>query len=616
MKPIIVQFFKYYFFWLLYFTVFKLLLLAYNWQLAQDLPFSDLWGIFKHGVIMDLSASGYFSILPGVVMSLGFLFTSQFCSYFLKYYTLLMLIILTFLGLSDIGLYPAWGSRLNAQFLMYLETPGGIYASLSWWQLLLFLSLWIGIVWLGMWMYNRLLPMQKMIKIRTKWYTALMLLILSGALIVPIRGGLNRSPLNHSSVYFSKHLVANQFAYNYFWNFMHSVLKSKNNSIKLDYMNIKEAENILKEHDKTNLQAPQIIDTLATKPINIVLVMLESFSNKIIEPLGGMPDITPCLNSFCHEGIAFKNFYSTGNRSDKGMSALIGGRPSDMNKLTALVFPDKMSKLDYFPKYFADKGYSMSFFYGGDVNFYNTRAVMLQSGIEKIVSKSDFSLEIGLKQKWGVPDNYLYDRLLEDLKQEKEPFFSMVYNISSHEPFDIPEYKKIEGNSNEKKYLNAASYSDSCLGAFINSLKEAPFWDNTLVIITADHTSIEPGPSNITEPATYRIPLIFIGGVIKPHPINERFGNQNDLAPMLLKQLGWQHKPDLLSKDFLIDDSYAFYFRSEGWGYMCPQMGWFMNTDTKSQDFFYNNTPSKTDSVVNFAKAYVQYLHDAPLDEM
>ncbi|MFV0506415.1 MAG: hypothetical protein ACK5L5_06855, partial [Bacteroidales bacterium] len=81
----------------------------------------------------------------------------------------------------------------------------------------------------------------------------------------------------------------------------------------------------------------------------------------------------------------------------------------------------------------------------------------------------------------------------------------------------------------------------------------------------------------------------------------------------LLKQLGWQHKPDLLSKDFLSDDSYAFYFRGEGWGFLCPEMGCFMNINTEKQQFFYNKAAAPTDSLMNFAKAYAQYLHDAPL---
>ncbi|WP_372775806.1 LTA synthase family protein [Mangrovibacterium sp.] len=615
MRKIVVAFLKYYLFWVLFLTAFKVFFVIYNYQSVADLPIADFLGIFRHGIKMDWSVAGYFSMMPGLIFALGFLFTGKFSSYLLNYYTLVSLIFLTVLGLADAGLYPAWGSRLNALLLMYLETPGGIYASMSWWQLMLFPVLWIGIVWLSFRLYNQLLPRQKLAELRMKWYGIPVLVFLTAALIIPIRGGFDRAPMNHSNVYFSEHLEANQFAYNYFWNFMHSVMKNKKSQVEVNYMAHDSAKAILEAHDKNGVPAPTIIHSVEGNPTNVILVLLESFSNKIIEPLGGLPGVTPRINEFCNEGIAFKSFFSTGNRSDKGISALIGGRPSDMSRTTVLAFPDKMSKLDYFPKYFADHGYNMSFYYGGDVNFYNTRAVMIQSGIDTIVSKTDFPFELALKQKWGVPDEFLYARMFDDLKREKEPFFSMVYTISSHEPFDIEGYNRFPGNNVHDKYLNVASYADSCLGVFVDSLRKTPFWDNTLVVITADHTSLEPGPTNITEPATYRIPLILIGGVVKSHFISEQIGNQNDFGPMLVKQFGWDHKKDLLSKDFLVDDSYAFYFRGEGWGFMSPEMGWFMNEDTRTQDFFYNYAPAKTDSVLNFAKAYVQYLHDGKINE-
>lgn len=615
MKKVFLSFLKYYLFWLLFLTAFKIFFVIYNYPSVGSLPSADFWGIFRHGVIMDLSVAGYFSMLPGLIFSLGFVATSRFSSYLLKYYTLLTLAFLTILGLTDAGLYPAWGSRLNAQFLMYLETPGGIYASMTWWQLILFPLLTIGIVWVSFKGYNQLLNRKKLAQQRLKWWEIPVMVFFTAALIIPIRGGLDRAPMNHSNVYFSEHLEANQFAYNYFWNFMHDVLKNKKARVDVRYMSDDEAKAILEAHDKMNVEAPQIIQPVDGKPTNIILVFLESFSDKVIEPLGGLSGVTPRLNEFCNEGIAFKSFYATGRRSDKGMSALIGGRPSDMSRTTVLAFPDKMSKLDYFPKYFANQGYSMSFYYGGDVNFYNTRAVMIQSGIDKIISKSDFPLETGLKQKWGVPDEFLYARMFDDLKQEKEPFFSMVYNISSHEPFDIDGYQKFPTNSTENKYLNVVSYADSCLGVFVDSLRQTDMWDHTLVVITADHTSLEPGPTNITDPASYRIPLIFTGGVVKQHFISDRFGNLNDLTAMLLKQLGWQYKKDLLSKDFLSDDSYAFYFDGQGWGFMAPEAGWFMNTNTKKTDFFYNYAPEKVDSLMHFAKAYVQYLHDGHLEQ-
>jgi len=613
MKKILVAFLKYYLFWLLFLTAFKVFFVTYNYPAVAGLSTADFWGIFRHGVVMDLSVAGYFSMVPGLVFSLGFLFTSRFSSYLLKYYTLAALLFLTVLGLTDAGLYPAWGSRLNAQLLMYLETPGGIYASMTWWQLILFPALWLGIVGVSFSAYNKLLPRVELAKMKLTWLGIPVMLFMTAFLIVPIRGGFDRAPLNHSNVYFSTRLEANQFAYNYFWNFMHDVMKNKKAQVKVNYMSTEEAKAILEAHDKDGTNAPAIIQPVEGKPTNIILVMLESFSNRVIEPLGGMAGVTPRLNQFCKEGIAFNSFYSTGNRSDKGMSALIGGFPSDMSRSTVLAFPDKMAKLDYFPRYFADKGYAMSFYYGGDVNFYNTRAVMIQAGMERIVSKSDFPYELALKQKWGVPDEFLYARMFGDLKQEKEPFFSMVYNISSHEPFDIEGYNRFAGNTVQDKYLNVASYADSCLGVFIDSLKQMPLWENTLVIITADHTSLQPGPTTVVEPATYQIPLIMIGGVVKTSFISDRFGNQNDLGPTLLKQLGWEHRPDVLSKDFLADDSYAFYFRGEGWGFMSPEAGWFMNTNTGRQEFFYNVAPAKTDSLMTFAKAYVQYLHDDPM---
>jgi phosphoglycerol transferase MdoB-like AlkP superfamily enzyme len=115
--------------------------------------------------------------------------------------------------------------------------------------------------------------------------------------------------------------------------------------------------------------------------------------------------------------------------------------------------------------------------------------------------------------KWGVPDGYLFERAFVDLKTEKMPFMQTIYTVSSHPPYDVP-YSKIKGISVRDKYLNSVSYTDSCLGRFIHSLRNSPLWENTLLIVTSDHGHMQPGPTDITHPDTYRIPLIWAGGVI------------------------------------------------------------------------------------------------------
>lgn len=162
MKYLFYAAFKYYLFWILFFTSFKILFVVYNYSIIADFPFSYLLGIFRHGIFMDLSAAGYFNIIPGIILSLGYLFTSRFSTSLLKYYTLPALVVLTFLGISDIGLYKLWGSHLNSQILTYMETPGGIIASLSWMQIILSLALFTTIVWGGLFVYGRLLPQKKL----------------------------------------------------------------------------------------------------------------------------------------------------------------------------------------------------------------------------------------------------------------------------------------------------------------------------------------------------------------------------------------------------------------------------------------------------------------------
>ncbi len=615
MKSTFVYFLKYYLFWILFMLGFKIFFVLYNIDTYSALDFTDLYGIFLHGFKMDLSAAAYFTLVPALLFTFGFFAKNKITPFIIRYYTLFVLILLIILAIVDAGLYVEWGSRINAQFLTYLKDVGGMYASLNWWQLILLPISWFALVYFIYKRFKKHFALEKMSNLQIKLWHAIPLLLLSAALIIPIRGGLDRSPLNHSSVYFSTNLNANQAAYNYFWNFMYSVLKSKDKAVAVNYMDSQEAKRVLLAADDKYPAKPMI--QLNGKACNVVFVMLEGISNKTIERLGGMRNVCVNLDKACDEGIAFSNFFATGARSDKGMISLVGGRPSDMNRRTALAFPNKLTKLDYLPRYFAKQGYDMSFYYGGDVNFYNTRAVMIESGMKDIISKSNFPTELGLMQKWGVPDEYLYAKVFEDMKNRPQPFFSMVYNISSHPPYDIPKhFNKFSRKTDEGTYLNSVAYADSCLGVFIDSLKASEMWNNTLVVISSDHTSRLPGLSDNNSPERYRIPLILIGGVVKQKKeLNRTFANANDLSVTLVKQMGWEHKDDLLSKDFSNGNGYAFYFTDSGWAYCSEKYAWYQDVNTKQRITFYNELKDDSLQVEHFAKAYVQYLHEEHLND-
>jgi phosphoglycerol transferase MdoB-like AlkP superfamily enzyme len=611
MKRSIRYFLTYFLFWFLYFLAFKILFLIANIGSTMTLGWKDLFGAFFWGFRMDLSAAGYLTVLPGLLMALSPLFQMEKMEKIIRQYTLVMLLPVTMMGILDFGLFPAWGCRLNGQIIPYLGNPAEMAASLNLlqWGIVVFGE--VGLVFLSFKLYKRFFPLFSGRRKPESLRKIPVLLLLTAMLLLPIRGSLNTSPLNFSSVCFSQKLFANQAAYNFFWSFSYALLNKETNTNPVHYMDLKTAEKELAGiEDLSQFKAPKYIHSKDRQPINVILVILESFSNKVIEPLGGLKGITPRINGFCKEGLVFSSFYATGNRSDKGISSLLASYPALLRASSVMLYPDKLKKMDLLPTYFAERDYDMSFYYGGDPDFYNQKMLIMQSGIERKVSRSSFPITVSALQKWGAPDAYVYDRAFNDLDKVQKPYFSIIYSLSSHEPFDIPNYEKIPGKGGRERYLNAVSYADQSLGNFIDKLKSRPNWKNTLVIITADHTSREPGPTSVEEPATYRIPMLWLGGVVDSIKVVDNICMQTDLAPTLIQQLGWKFKPSMFAKNIFGPRQYAFFYRDAGWGFLAPGIGFFDNMELQQKTFFYIKDAAKKDSLMRFAKGFTQYLHE------
>lgn len=600
------RFFKYFIFWIIFFWLAKALFLMFNWKLSSQLTVEELLGIFGYGLKMDISMSCYLLVLPGLLLAFRLFLPSGFVGRFVWIYTLVILFIASFLTVLDLGLYPHWGTRVNVTAFNYIDDPVAMGASVSITDVLQGVLI-AGILLVGFGLlYRRLFPEGFAVEGKIGWAASFLQLFLVATLIIPIRGGFDTAPLNLSSVAFSPKLYVNQAASNYLWNFAKSVEKRDRLNNPCIYMPQDESVRLFNQFQEADTLAlrPQLIKLNPEKQPNVILIILESFSNKVISPLGGLKGIAPNLDSLCTKSTVFTNFYSTGNRSDRGISAVLGGYPSLLNT-SIMVYPEKARSLTLLPEYFNRHNYYTSFYYGGDINFYNLKTFVLQSNCGKITTKADFPSELGRMTKWGVPDGYVFERALEDLKTEKEPFMKTIYTVSSHPPYDVP-FSKIKGNSNEAKYLNSVAYTDSCLGVFIDEFRKSPLWSNTLLIVTADHGHMEPGPTDITDPASYRIPLIWSGGVVDSLQQIETISMQSDFPVSLIHQLGWKADSARFSRDFFSSKPYAFYMLDSGWGYVTPEGKFYF--DQNIRDFVSKPETKAVD--LSFPKAYMQVLHD------
>ena len=607
MTKLLIGLLKYFLFWMTFFLLAKVLFLGWNYDQTKLLSGAEIGGIFWHGSVMDISMACYLLLLPGLIMGLRVILPAGFVNGFIKVYTLILLLFASLLTVLDLGLYPHWGTRVNVTVFNYIGDPVAMGASVSFVDVLLGFLIISSLVAGFLFFYKKLFPSGIVDSAKVKWYTLPIQLFVVATLILPIRGGLDTSPLNLSSVAFSQKMYVNQSATNYMWNFGKSVDKRKRLSNPCAYMEKEESMRIFNDFQRqdTLVQPPQLLKLNPQKLPNVILVILESFSNKVIAPLGGLHGVAPNLDSLCARSTVFTSFYSTGNRSDRGISALLGGYPSLLGT-SIMIYPEKSHSLTLLPEYFNRKNYHTSFYYGGDINFYSLKTFVLQAKYKILVTKSDFPSKLGRMTKWGVPDGYVFERATEDLKTEQEPFMKTIYTISSHPPYDVP-FSKIPGNSHRDQYLNSVAYTDSCLGAFIDALRKSPLWENTLLIVTSDHGTNQPGPTDITDPASYRIPLIWSGGVVDSLQRIETITQQPDLGTTLIHQLGWETDPAPFAKDFFTAHPHAFYMHDSGWGYVVPQGCFYFDQNSKD---FNSNTSSGKLVDESFPKAYMQVLHD------
>ena len=602
MKSRFIFLLKYYCFWLLIFIIQKIIFMAFNFRESAGLNFSDWISVIWHGLRLDLSAGAYIMILPVLILIFLSFFNGKSNLILMKIYTFIILFIVLFLGVVDMNLYSYWGFKLDMTPLLYLKTPKEAIASISFIELGLLTLIFAFLYYLCLILYRNFIAVSLSKVSKRNYLFPVFGILFLGLLFIPIRGGFSIAPLNISSAYFHPNRFANHSAVNVFWNTAYSILEQKK-LLSFKFMEEDKAEklfeNFYPESDTT-------IKVIKNHP-NVVIILLESFSNRIIGELGGEKGITPELDKICQNSIVFSNFISTGDRSDKGIVGILSGFPAQPT--TSIInYPSKTETLPFLLKTFHDKGYYSSFYYGGNINFANFRSYLTNSSMDRIVTMNDFPSGLNI-QKWGVPDEYLFEKILSDIDTIRNPFFIYCFTLSSHDPYDFP-MEPFFGNENiDEKSKSAFYYTDKCLGNFINEAKNKSWWDNTLIIILSDHGSRSPGQITNNAKAKFEIPMIWTGGaILNPGTIITKYASQTDIPLTLLNQFGYENSGYRYSKDIFdpASESFAFYFYNNGFGYVSDSTT--LIFDNNSQKYVFVDGGTDTIEYQESAKAYLQVL--------
>ncbi len=388
MRDRLLFFLRYYVFWIVVFITQKILFMLFNYRESLELKLGTWFLVIWNGLKLDLSAGAYILFIPALVIAAGVLTGPGFIRRFLNIYTAVILFIVLSLGVVDMDLYSYWGFRLDITPLLYLKTPGEALASVGFLEIVLFLLL-LAVLFAGFYRLYRKGVRPGVIRTDREWWLiAPSFLLMTGLLVIPARGGFGIAPMNVGSVYFSPVRFANHSAINVLWNTLYSVTERKKLSENHHFMDDDRARQIV----DSLMQEPGRPDTAVIKPrANVMLIILESFSDKIISALGGESGVTPTMNKLCQgKGtLVFPNFYASGDRSDKGMISIFSGFPAQPTT-SIMVYPAKSENLPFLYRDFSKMNYNTAFYYGGDLDFANFRAYFSNPYIERLVTVNEF----------------------------------------------------------------------------------------------------------------------------------------------------------------------------------------------------------------------------------
>ena len=291
----------------------------------------------------------------------------------------------------------------------------------------------------------------------------------------------------------------------------------------------------------------------STRPkLNVVIFLEESFGSEFWGSLGRKGEsLTPEMDRLAaEEGLLFTNIYASGNRTVRGFEGVLSSFPPLPGD--SIVKRDLSDNVETIARVLRRDGYASVFLYGGRGVFDGMRSFAVNNGYERFIERKHFA-NPSHTTIWGVCDEDLYDRTLDelrDLAKKGQPFLATVLSVTNHKPFTYPK-GRIPEDPDQRRRENAVKYSDYALGRFFRAVRKEDYFRNTIFVVVADHGARVYGSQSIPI-HSYEIPWLIVAPSILKGPSRVgHLGCSLDVAPTVLGLIGRPYESLFFGRDLL-----------------------------------------------------------------
>ncbi|WP_242918532.1 LTA synthase family protein [Pontibacter liquoris] len=517
---------------LVLYTLLRLVFYAFNYSTFAGAAPDQTVLAFLHGLRFDLSALTIINI-PFVLFSLWPIGNTLHSTYQRLLRILYLVTNAPFIALNlvDVEFFKFIGKRSTNEIFTIggdIAEQAGQLLGYYWYMVVGFILL----LWLLAKVYPSA-PVAALVKNKLLW-RSLRLVVVAALAVLAIRGGLQLKPLRVSHAFTLQPAALGHLTLNSPFTFIKSIGQPKLEP-KHYFATDAEVRKALPFNLQTYLQPDG-----PPRHQNVVIIILESFAAEYVGELNNGRGYTPFLDSLASNGLLFRNAFANGRKSIEAVPSVLAGLPSLMQQpyITSAYQSNTLYGLG---SILQKAGYHTAFFHGaangtmGFNNFARLAGIQEYYGLDEYppaLRKSDYD------GQWGIFDEPYLQYVARQLSSFQQPFMATIFTLSSHQPYTVPEKYKGRFPKGELEIQESIGYADFALREFFKTASKQPWYNQTLFILTADHTQKSIAPAYQNELGAYRVPLLlfqpdqpFTG--IDP----DRVVQQADIYPTVLDYL-------------------------------------------------------------------------------
>ena len=287
---------------------------------------------------------------------------------------------------------------------------------------------------------------------------------------------------------------------------------------------------------------------------NVVIVILESFSKEYIGfynwHIDGYRGYTPFLDSLLAHSVTYTHSFASGRKSIDAMPSVLSSIPMLIEPY--IVTPYSTNAVSSLAACLRDEGYATAFFHGAPNGSMGFQAYARSAGFEQYFGMDEYDGIDAFDGTWAIWDEEFLQYYAQRMSQIPEPFMTAIFTASSHHPFRVPERYEGVFPQGDKPIHPCVGYTDYALRKFFAYAQQQAWYENTLFVITADHTNQVSLPEYATAKGLFEVPIAFYSPQWSQGEVHEQSAvSQTDIMPSVLAYLGYQKPFFAFGKDIL-----------------------------------------------------------------